>query len=235
MDYLHIVLTSLGSIVVLFILTKCMGYRQMSQMSMFDYINGITIGSIAAEMAVALEDDFRIPLTAMVIYGVVAVFLSWIDDKSIVCHRFIVGKPYVLYQNNEFLYKNLKKARINVNEFLTASRDAGYFDLSKVQCAILEANGKISFLPKASDRPATPEDLGITPTEEYVFANIILDGKIMKGSLKAAGRDENWLKKQMEAHNINSEKDVVLGVSDPNDNCYFFIKNHDQKDKDFLD
>ena len=70
-----VIILSLVSIVVLFLLTKLMGYRQMSQMSLFDYINGITIGSIAAEMATELEDYHR-PLTAMIIYGTAAVCLS---------------------------------------------------------------------------------------------------------------------------------------------------------------
>ena len=235
MEYLHIVLTSVGSVIVLFILTKLMGYRQMSQMSMFDYINGITIGSIAAEMAISLEDDFRIPLTAMVVYGAVAVFLSWIADKYIVCHRLIVGTPFILFQNNEFMYKNLKKAKINVNEFLTASRVAGYFDLSELQCAVLEPNGQISFLPKAQDRPAKPEDMGIQPKEDFAFANVIIDGKVMKQNLKAAGRDMNWLNKQLEIHNIDSPKKVLLGACNPNDDCYFFEKNYERKQKDYLD
>ena len=67
MDILKVILTSLLSVAALFILTKLMGNRQMSQLSMFDYINGITIGSIAAEMATALEKDFWLPLTAMIV------------------------------------------------------------------------------------------------------------------------------------------------------------------------
>lgn len=235
MEYLHILFTSLGSVIVLFILTKLMGYRQMSQMSMFDYINGITIGSIAAEMAISLEDDFRIPLTAMIVYGAVAVFLSWIADRYMCCHRMIVGTPYILFQNDAFLYQNMKRAKINVSEFLTASRGAGYFDLSQLQCAILEPNGQISFLPKAADRPATPTDLEIQPQEDYAFANIIMDGQVMKENLKAAGRDMNWLRKQMEAHGIASEKEVLLATCNPNDDCYFFEKDPEKKCKDFLD
>ncbi len=235
MDYLHIVLTSVASVVVLFILTKLMGYRQMSQMSMFDYINGITIGSIAAEMAISLEGDFKIPLTAMVVYGAVAVFLSWLGDKFIFCHRFLVGRAYVLFQKDEFVYDNLKKAHINVNEFLTASRAAGYFDISQLQCAVLEPNGQISFLPKAEARPVNPRDINITPQEEYLFSNVIIDGKVMERNLKNAGRDRNWLNKQLKQHNISSVKDVYLGVCDCNDECYFFKKDNRQDVPDRLD
>ena len=58
MELLHVFLTSVGSVVFLFILTKLLGNKQMSQLSMFDYINGITIGSIAAEMATSLAVSY---------------------------------------------------------------------------------------------------------------------------------------------------------------------------------
>ena len=50
MEYAHVILASLFSILALFLITKLLGCRQMNQLSMFDYINGITIGSIAAEL-----------------------------------------------------------------------------------------------------------------------------------------------------------------------------------------
>ena len=80
MEILYIIALSLSSIVVLFILCKLMGYRQLSQLSMFDYVNGITIGNIAAEMATSLEDNFFQPLTAMIVYALAAVFLSWLGS-----------------------------------------------------------------------------------------------------------------------------------------------------------
>ena len=83
MEIINVVFASIGSLVVLFLLTKIMGYRQMSQLSMFDYINGITIGSIAAEMATSLESDFLKPLVAMIIYGLSAVLISFFTSKSI--------------------------------------------------------------------------------------------------------------------------------------------------------
>ena len=73
---LKIIALSTGSIVVLFILTKIMGQREMSQLSIFDYIISITIGSIAAEMATSLEDNFVEPLVAMIVYAVVTLKLT---------------------------------------------------------------------------------------------------------------------------------------------------------------
>lgn len=231
--FLQIFLRSILSLMMLFIITKWIGCRQISEMSMFDYINGITIGSIAAELA-SSDIDIWTPIIAMIIYGVAAFVLSWLSDKSLILRRFIVGRPYVLYQNETFMYCNMKKNKIDVSEFLTAARGAGYFDLSQIQSAILESNGKISFLPKAEHRPMTPQDMQLQPQKEYVFANVILEGRIMSENLKHMGRDINWLKKQMQIHNINDEKEVFLGICDGNNDCYFFKKEKEEKQTDVL-
>ena len=110
MEILQILLTSLGSIIALFILTKIMGNRQMSELSMFDYVNGITIGSIAAEMATSLEDDFLKPLVAMVVYTLVAVLISILTCKSIKLRKIFTGRPLILYENHKIYKKNLKKS-----------------------------------------------------------------------------------------------------------------------------
>lgn len=95
-EVLYIIALSLGSVVTIFILTKLMGYREISQMSTFDYINSITIGSIAAEMATSLENNFTQPLVAMIVYALAALTLSWISLKSLRARRVIEGTPLVL-------------------------------------------------------------------------------------------------------------------------------------------
>ena len=182
-EVFYIIALSIGSIIAIFILTKLMGYRQMSQMSMFDYINGITIGSIAAEMSTSLESNFVQPLTAMIVYALSAILLSWIGSKFIKARRVIEGTPLVLMNHGEIYRENLKKAKMDVTEFLVQCRVSGYFDVSKLETAILEGNGKISFLPKVTDRPATPEDLNLSPQQDHMVANVILDGKIMEQNL----------------------------------------------------
>ena len=165
-EILYIIALSLGSVIALFILTKLMGYRQMSQMSMFDYINGITIGSIAAEMATSLEENYVQPLTAMIVYALAAILLSWLSSRSIKARRVIEGKPLVLLNNGELYWENLKKAKIDVNEFLVQCRVNGYFDVSKLETVVLEGDGKISFLPKAAERPVTPSDVNLSAPQD---------------------------------------------------------------------
>ena len=127
-------LTALLSILVLFLLAKLMGTKQVSQMTMFDYVVGITIGSVAAELATELEEPAK-PLTALIIYGIMAVLISILTNKSIKARAVVTGKPLVLLENGVIYRKNLKKARLDLNEFLTYCRIGGWFDLNQLQSA----------------------------------------------------------------------------------------------------
>lgn len=227
MELLHIAAVSTGSIIALFILTKILGCRQMSQLSMFDYINGITIGSIAAEMATSLENDFFKPLTAMIIYAATTLLFSKLSCTSIMARRLIVGKPSILYQNGCLYFKNMKRANLDLNEFMSQCRVNGYFDIADIQTAVLESNGHISFLPKAGARPVTPDDLQLTAGEktkasdvtfmaeqDFLVANVIIDGNIMKKNLAHTGHDEKWLKDQLKAHGVSDVREVFLATCD---------------------
>ena len=207
---------SIASIVELFILCKLMGYRQLSQLSMFDYVNGITIGNIAAEMATSLDDSFVEPMTAMIVYALAALLLSWWSSKSIRARRIISGRPTVLLNNGQLFEKNFRKAKIDLNEFLAQCRINGYFDISQLESAILEENGHISFLPKSGNRPLTPSDMQLTPDRDTLVANIIIDGHIMQKNLKASGKDEKWLSSQLQIYGISDIKDVFLATCDLN-------------------
>lgn len=234
MEFLTIIYQSIFSLVALFILTKLMGYKQVSQLSMFDYVNGITIGSIAAEMATDLEGDYLKPLLAMVIYALAAILLAQTAQRFIPLRRIINGKAIMLFQNGSIYNENLKKAKMDVDEFLMECRVNGYFDLAQIEAAILEPNGQISFLPVSAERPATPKDLGIEPAQEEIFANVIVDGHIMEQNLKHAGKDRNWLDQQLEGQNIKKLEDVFLAVCDKQGNFHVFPKINHLVDKDML-
>lgn len=209
-----IVITSLVSILVLFGLCKLVGQRQISQMSLFDYVTSITIGSIAAELATDLEAWWQ-PLTATVVYGVAALCIDWFTCKSIVLRRFFNGRPVVLYQNGKLYPENLLRARLDLNEFLSQCRVAGFFDLSQLESAVLETNGQISFLPSARFRPVTPADLQLSPSPEGLWSALILDGCLLTGNLEAIGQTAAWLQEQLTARGYQNPKDLFLAIYGP--------------------
>lgn len=231
MQLLSVVGTSLASVTLLFFLTKITGNKQMSQLTMFDYILGITIGSIAAEMATELE-DFTKPLVAMVVYAAMSLLISFLSYKSIFLCRFLVGKSLVLFDNGKIYEANLRKAKIDVNEFLTECRNNGYFNISMLQTAILEPNGKISFLPLSAHRPVTPNDLNLSPPQEKLIASVIIDGKILPGNLKYTGNNEKWLENQLKAQGISKIEDVFLATCDSNNSLSVYPKTGEKLTRD---
>ena len=234
MDILYVIALSLGSILEIFILCKIMGYRQISQMSMFDYINGITIGNIASEMATSIEDDFIHPMIAMIVYGIVAVLLSWISSKSIRARRFLSGKPILLVHQGTLYEQNFKKSKVDLNEFLTQCRVNGYFDLDELESVILEENGRMSFLPKSENRPLTAGDLQLSPAQENLVANLIIDGKVMEENLRHTGKNIQWLDKELHRQGIKNIQDVFLATYDLKRKVSVYTRTSEQTPPDLF-
>lgn len=237
MDYseiLKVILTSLGSLITLFILTKLIGNREMSQLNMFDYINSITIGSIAAEMATALE-DFLEPLIAMIVYAFFIIFISYVSCKFVPLQRLLTGKSKILIDNGKIYSKNFKKSRLEINEFLTQCRSQGYFNINNIQTAILETNGKISILPKSGTRPVTPDDMQIKIKQEKIVTNVILDGTILKENLKNLGHDEAWLNKELNKQGKFKISDIFLATLDYEDNLSVYVKINKSNSHDMFE
>ena len=223
-------LTALLSIVVLFLLAKLMGTKQVSQMTMFDYVVGITIGSIAAELATELEEPLR-PLTALIVYGVTAFVISILTNKFLKVRSIVTGKPLVLLENGAIYRENLKKARLDLNEFLTYCRIGGWFDLNQLQSAVLEHNGVVSFLPKEADRPATPADLNLNPKQSQVQMPFVMDGRLLEENIRQAGKEDAWVRRTLLQQGYRDEEDVLLAVWDGGEKLTVFPMDSGGKQK----
>ena len=224
MDILKIILTSILSAASLFVIAKIIGHKQMSQLDFFDYITGITIGSIAAELATELEEPTR-PLIAMIIYGSLTFLLSFLTRKLPRIRKFINGSPTIIFYNNKIYRKNLKKAKLDLSEFMVLCRQEGYFNLNDINLAVFEYNGKLTVLPKATKRPINPTDMNLVPPPDTINTEVIMDGRVLEGNLKRMGLDINWLKKELQCQGIKSIKEVFLGVLDDRNNLTVFENN----------
>lgn len=209
----QVALTSLFSLVMMFLITRWGGKRQIAQMSPFDYLNAVTVGSIAAEMATNLEAWYR-PLTALLVYGLVTWGVEVSACKSVAMRSFWSGRSLILMDNGVISKTNLGRATIDLNEFLGQARIAGYFDLNEIQTAILENNGQISFLPRSANRPATPQDLQLAPEPTSAWYDLVLDGRLMEDNLREAGHDETWLATQLHKAGIGQRAEVFYAACD---------------------
>ncbi|NLV57728.1 MAG: DUF421 domain-containing protein [Clostridiales bacterium] len=206
-------LYSLVSILALFFITKLLGNRQMSQLTLFDYIAGISIGSIAAEIATHPDEEAWLGLVAMAVYGGVTLLTNLMNERSLKIRRFILGEPLVLYSQGNLYYQNLKKVRLDLSEFLTECRGGGYFDLSQLQMVVMEVNGKLSFLPQETARPLTPADMGQSPQPKSPLLPVIMDGQIITQALDELGYDKEWLRKGWEEQGFMGEEEILLGLA----------------------
>ena len=221
MEIIKVLLTSLLSVAALFFIAKVMGHKQISQLDFFDYITGITIGSIAAELATELEEPYK-PLIAMAVYGGTALSLSIITSRYPKTRKYINGTPTILMNNGKLYRGNMKIAKLDLSEFMVMCRQQGYFNLSDIQTAVYEYNGQLTILPVSNKRPVNPNDLNLATQPEYIQTEVIMDGRILGENLQRMGLDEKWLQKQLTSQGYKSAKEIFLGVCGENNQLTVF-------------
>lgn len=213
---LYIVIFSAISFLFLFFLSKFLGKRQIAQLDFTDYVVGISIGSIAAEMATDLtESPWWHYLIAMAVYFVLDTLVSVLGRKSSWLSKFFKGKPLVVISDGKIDYEVLKKSKMSVTELIGLARDKGFFDFNDIAYGILETNGAFSVLPKGSQRPVVAEDFQNIPIEQAsVAAYPIVDGEVSQYALGQLDRDEKWLFKKLGVRSKRELKGILLAVYD---------------------
>ena len=223
-NILDIIIRSVVSLVVLFFITELMGKKQISQLNLFDYIIGISIGSIAASLSVDDSINYIDGTLAIIVYGSFATLVSFLTAKSIVLRRFLIGTPLILMNQGKIMYDSLKKGKIDINDFLQIARENGYYDISEINCSILEPSGKISFLPKSKYLPATPNDHKIKVVENGLVSNLIIDGNIMEENVKNIGKDKQWLVTRLEKMGYLDISNILLVGCDKKEQFTVYLK-----------
>lgn len=218
-----VIIRSFLVLILMFLLLKLMGKKQVSQMNMFDYITGITIGSIAADICLDIERDFTSGIVCLLIFGLMAVILSYISLKSLLFRKLIKGTTSILIKDGKLITGELAKNMITIDMLESEARISGYFDLDEINTAILEANGKMSFLPKDKNKVVAKKDLGLTIKDKGLVYNLVIDGVIVKNSLKSAGVDEKWINHELEVKG-KKLKDVILMTINEQEEVKIFEK-----------
>jgi len=224
---------ALISLAVLYLVTKMIGKKQVSQLSLFDYVIGISIGNFAAEMTINLESHETYGVVAVLIFGFVAYLVSILTMKSIKLRRFFMGTPTIIIQNGKINYKNLKKVHIDINDLLEQARINGHYDISEIDYALMEANGTMSFKLKSEYEGVTNKGLNINETSTGLCAAVIIDGNIMENNIYNMDRNITFVMDKIKKMGYE-EKDILLATLDENDSIKVFLKE-DLKDKDVLE
>lgn len=224
-DFLNICFRTILVLVILFFITKMMGKKQISELNFFDYVVGITIGSIAADISLDIEKDMIAGIAALFIYGGISYIISLVSMKSILARRFFIGVPTVLVEKGKIIESGLKKSKIDVNDLLMEARENGYFNLDEIDYSLMEVNGNISFLPKEKEKPATKRDMKIKCSNEGLTVNAIIDSKYMVNNMKAINKDKEWLDHELKVKGYDSYDNILLATIDNNYKVTIYEKN----------
>ncbi len=224
-----ILIRSISAFLLLLLMARIMGKKQISQLTFFDYCVGITIGSIAATMSVDQNVKISNGLVSLIIWGLFPIILAYGGLKSIIFSNITDGKATIVIQNGEVLEENLKKNTITVNELILLLREKGVFKFSDVEMAVLETNGDLSVMLKTEMQPITPHSIGLKPEQEHAPNILIMDGQILEKTLQKLGYSKGWLLGEVQKQGANEIEDVFVAQLDSYGNVYVDLYNEKSK------
>lgn len=196
--------------ILVLVVMRLMGKREIGQMQPFELVIAIMIADLASvpmsDTGIPITNGI-IPILTLLLFQLI---ISIINLKSITLRKIICGKPQILIYRGKIDEKALKKEKITINELQEKLRQKNIFTIGDVEYAILETSGELSVIQKPEKRNSIPEDFDIIPEYEGIPYDLIIDGVIMHENLKHIGRDEKWLKKEVEKFKIQPEDALVV-------------------------
>jgi len=219
-DFLRIVLQTVLAFFAILTITRLLEKEQLGHLTFYEYITGITIGSLAADIAIDTAGKRWLILLSLMVFALLTYLMGYISLKNRVARKLLEGEPTIVVQNGKIMEKNMKKIRYNVDDLLTQLREKGAFNISDVEFAVLEPNGQLSVLLKSQKRPVTREDLQIPTQYEGMSSEIIVDGEVIYQNLQQNNLDESWLINELQKQGIKSPREVLLASLDSQGNLY---------------
>lgn len=224
-EYLIVLARAAIAYIVLAVLTRMMGKRELSQLTIRDYVVGITIGSITANMSFKTDEPVLLFLPAIVLFSGIEIILSRISLKSPRLRNFSDGTTTILIREGRILKENLKKERLSIDELLMMLRDRDVFNVADVDYALLERNGKMSILRKAERQWPVLSDLNIKKQASSIPVTIIKDGKLAQEEIEKNKLDINWVFKKLNESDIQDISTVFFAQADNTGIIYIELYN----------
>ena len=196
--------------ILVLIIMRLMGKRELGQMQPFELVIAIMIADLAAvpmgDTGIPISNGI-IPILALLL---IQLIISLINLKSIKGRSIICGIPSILIYRGRINEKIMKKEKFTINELQERLRQSNVFNIGDVEYAILETSGQVTVIQKPEKRNSIPEDFGILPEYEGIPYDLVIDGKVMHQNLKTIGRNYNWLVKEVEKFKIKPEQALVV-------------------------
>ena len=227
---LVVIVRSIIAFFSLLIFAKILGKQQISQLTFFDYVLGITIGSIASELTVNLESRAWVHWIGLLSWAALGILMEYITLKWRYAAKYIEGEPTIVIMNGKIMENAIRKMKYNATDIMELLRIKDIFDLNEVDFAIIEPNGQLSVQKKPKYKTVTAADLKIKNKPQGISTELIYDGVLIEENLKQLNKDKNWLEKQLKAHGINQISDVFIATLNPAGSFYIdTYKDHIKK------
>jgi uncharacterized membrane protein YcaP (DUF421 family) len=224
-DLLNTILRTLIAYFLVLVLARFIGRKIIAQMTFFDFVVGVSIGSVSANLAIGQERSVLAISIILIGFAILAVLTDLMHIKSNLFRKMMDSKPEILIKNGELINERLRKTRITIDELNMQLREKNIFNIADVEFAVIEIDGKLSVLPKSQKQPLTPSDMKIPTPYKGITKDIIVDGIIIYENLNELNFDEKWLYSQLKAYGIKQAKEVLYAGVDTSQNLYISRKN----------
>jgi uncharacterized membrane protein YcaP (DUF421 family) len=207
------------------LLTRLMGRKLTSQMTFFDFVVGVSMGSLAANLAMGSDNTSTTAATALSTMAALAVITGFIHIKSFKARKIINSEPVTLIDSGNIVEGNMKRIRLTIGELTMKLREKNVFNLADVEFAIMETDGQLSVLPKPDKVPLTPSHMNIQASSNGLMRDVVIDGKLMEENLNSADLDMQWLQSQLNMQGIGDVSELFYAGLDANKKLYVSKRN----------
>lgn len=208
------------------VLTRIIGKKLLSQLTFFDFVIGITIGTISGAYVVAMVKGMWV-LLSPIILTILTFLLGFLSVKHLGFRKLLEGEPVVVIQNGKILEKNLLRLRYHLDDLEMQLREQGVFDFNEIEFAVLEPHGKLSILKKSQYLPVTPRDLKIVTNYKGMATELIKDGDVLEQNLTQNNLSREWLDQELKKRNITKISEVIYAALNSDGSLYIDLKNDD--------
>lgn len=236
-EWINVILRTWLAMVILYMMTKLLGKRQVSQLSLFEYMTGLTMGSVVAYITLNADGKWLQGILTLAVWGLTSAAVSMLQLKSKRFRDWIDGKGTVIIQNGRIMEQNMRKERLTIDEMMIQLRNRNAFTLADVEFAIMEPTGEINVLLKKQHQPLTLQHVhprqGEGNASDQIPTIVLMDGMILPEELKRIGKDTAWLEYELEKRKMRKEEVFVAEVNSAYQlNIYpFYQQNEDEKKK----
>lgn len=215
---------SLFTYVFVVMLTRLMGRKLISQMTFFDFVVGITLGAVSANLAMGPNSNFSVATTVLVIFAALSILTGYLHTRSLGFQKLVNSEPVTVIANGKIIEENFGRMRFSLSELLMKLREKSIFNPADVEFAIMETDGNLSVQKKSQKVALTPSDLGLSTSYTGLTKDLIMDGSIMTENLKDIGLDSQWLQNKLVSQGVASAEAVFYAGLDTAGNLYVSLK-----------